>query len=217
VLTAAHCVDFIGNRTGNNTLSYRDVRLVVGVTVLSSRRGQVRRIDRLSDISIHPDYNGRTSSRYDAAVIELARPVQGIEPIALAGVGSDELETPGRPATVAGWGDTVAQPPAGPGGSHNYPRRMREAQPPLVSDTDCELSYGREFYPELMVCAGQTGIDTCQGDSGGPTFVEDASGVRRQIGITSFGYGCGATGFPGVYTEVNAEPLFNFIERAASG
>jgi hypothetical protein len=115
VLTAAHCVDFIGNHTHNYTLSYRDVRLVVGVTILSSSQGKVRRIDRLSDISIHPDYNGRTSNRYDAAVIEVGRPVRVIGPIALAGVGSDELETPGRRATVTGWGNTIAQPPFSPG------------------------------------------------------------------------------------------------------
>jgi trypsin len=66
-----------------------------------------------------------------------------------------------------------------------------------------------------MVCVGQTGVDTCQGDSRGPMFVEATSGTRRQIDITSFGYGRGATGFPGVYTEVNAEPVFNFIRRAA--
>jgi secreted trypsin-like serine protease len=212
VLTAAQCVAFISNHTHNYTLSYRDVRLVVGVTVLSSSQGKVRRIDRLSDISIHPDYDGRTSSRYDAAVIEVGRPVQGIAPIALAGVGRA-----GDPGT-SGDGDRLGEhdrtTPFGPGGPQDYPRRMREAQPPLVSDADCELSYGRDFYPQLMVCAGQTGMDTCQGDSGGPMFVRDASGVRRQIGITS--YGCGATGFPGVYTEVNAEPDFDFIEQAAS-
>jgi secreted trypsin-like serine protease len=214
VLTAAHCIDFIGNRTSQNTLSFRDVRLVVGVTVLSSSQGKVRRIDRLSDISIHPDYNGRTSNRYDAAVIEVGRPVGVIDPIALAGVGRA-----GDPGT-SGDGDRLGEhdrtAPVQPRGPENYPKRMREARPPLVSDADCELSYGRDFYPELMVCAGQTGMDTCQGDSGGPMFIKDASGVRRQIGITSFGNGCGATGFPGVYTEVNAAPVFNFIEQAAN-
>jgi secreted trypsin-like serine protease len=66
-----------------------------------------------------------------------------------------------------------------------------------------------------MVCAGKTAEDTCQGDSGGPLFVT-RSGVRRQIGITSFGNGCGAPGFPGVYTEVNASSIYNFIKRAAA-
>lgn len=133
----------------------------------------------------------------DAAVIEVGRPVQGIGPIALAGVGSDELETPGRPATVAGWGNTIAQPPIGPGGPQNYPKRMREVQPPLVSDAECELSYGPEFYPELMVCAGQTGMDTCQGDSGGPMFVEDASGMRPRSASPASALGVGRPAFPG--------------------
>jgi secreted trypsin-like serine protease len=218
VLTAGHCVEFIGGSTNGGALSYRDVRLVVGVTVLSSDQGRVRRIDRLSDIDIHPRFSGRTL-RYDAAVIKLNRPVKRIAPISLADVGSDDLEDPGPPgnpnrATVAGWGSTVAQPPFAPG-PPRYPKRMQEADPPLVSDTQCETSYQEEFYPALMVCAGQGGTDTCQGDSGGPMFVDD-SGVLRQIGITSWGYACASSRYPGVYTEVNAEPIHSFIVRAAS-
>jgi secreted trypsin-like serine protease len=209
VLTAAHCVEFIGRNTDRNTLGYRDVRLVVGVTVLSSDQGQVRRIDRLSDIDIHPNYTGRTN-RYDAAVIKLSRPVKRIAPIALADVGSDDLDTPPGTATVTGWGST--QPSPGPRPS--YPKRMQEADPPLVSDAQCETRYGGRFYPALMVCAGQGGIDTCQGDSGGPMFVEDSAGVRREIGITSWGFGCAVAGSPGVYTEVNAQPIHDFIVRA---
>jgi len=213
VLTAGHCVEFIGRNTNGNTLGYRDVRLVVGVTVLSTDQGWARRIDRLSDIHIHPNFNANTL-RYDAAVIKLSRPVKRIAPIALAQPESgDELEDPPGTATVAGWGNTEAQPPSG-GGSENFPKRMQEADPPLVSDAQCETSYEEEFYPALMVCAGEKGVDTCQGDSGGPMFVDDA-GVNRQIGITSWGVGC-ARRFPGVYTEVNAEPIHSFIVRAAN-
>ena len=42
VLTAAHCVVFIGRRTNDSTLDYRDVRLDVGVTVLGSDQGKRR-------------------------------------------------------------------------------------------------------------------------------------------------------------------------------
>ena len=214
VLTAAHCVEFIGKN--GSTLSYRDVRLVVGVTVLSSDQGRVRRIDRLSDIDIHPKFSGRTL-RYDAAVIKLNHPVRRIDPITLADVGSDDLDTPPGTATVTGWGSTVARPPFGPGPPPDYPKRMREADPPLVSDAQCKTTYGEEFRRALMVCAGEGGMDTCQGDSGGPMFVgATPEEPPRQIGITSWGFGCASPGFPGVYAEVNAEPIHSFIVRAAN-
>jgi secreted trypsin-like serine protease len=65
------------------------------------------------------------------------------------------------------------------------------------------------------VAAGKKGEDTCFGDSGGPLF-DRVSGRYRQIGITSFGYGCATTRFPGVYTEVNAPRVQDFIERATA-
>ena len=230
VMTAAHCADFIGRRTNANTLGYRDVRLDVGVTVLNTDQGERRRIERLSDIKIHPDYNGRRNAKFDVAVIRLARPVNNIEPITLADPSTgDTLEDPPYDAIVAGWGDTRPQPPTG-GVPSEFPKRMREASPPLVSDTQCEAAYDRPrvdpslaVYPALMVCAGQTAEDTCQGDSGGPMFVEDATLGRRQIGITSYGLGCGASGYPGVYTEVNSDStpgdatvsIYDFITQAA--
>jgi secreted trypsin-like serine protease len=217
VMTAAHCVVFIGRKTNDSTLGYRDVRLDVGVTVLNSDQGKRRRIDRLSHIRIHPDYNGERNNKFDVAVIELARPVNSIDPIALAEPSSgDDLEDPPGTATVTGWGSTIAQLPFGSGPRPQYPKRMREGEPPLVSDTQCKTSYRRSFFPALMVCAGEGAIDTCQGDSGGPMFVDDSAPVRRQIGITSFGRGCGAPGYPGVYTEVNADPIYDFITQAAN-
>ncbi|HWD46607.1 MAG TPA: trypsin-like serine protease [Actinomycetota bacterium] len=45
--------------------------------------------------------------------------------------------------------------------------------------------------------AGRTNLDTCQGDSGGPLFFKAAGGGFIQAGITSWGFGCGATSFPG--------------------
>jgi secreted trypsin-like serine protease len=222
VMTAAHCVVFIGRKTNESTLGYRDVRLDVGVTVLNSDQGQPRRIDRLSDIHVHPDYNGVRNNKFDVAMIELARPVNNIDPIELAEPASgDTLEIPPASAIVAGWGSTVAQPAFNDGSPPDAPRRMREADPPLVSDADCQDAYDRRrvppslrVYPALMVCAGETDEDTCQGDSGGPMFVGETAETRRQIGLTSYGLGCGAPRFPGVYTEVNAVPIYGFITEA---
>lgn len=213
VLTAAHCVDFISAVTTPATLSYRDVRIVAGGTVLNSKQGQVRRIDRLTDISIHPLYNGRTSSKYDAAVIRLGKPVSK-HPIMLARPGSNRLEHAGRKVTIAGWGNMMAQSANGSGGNR-FPDRLQEARPPLVSDAGCGRAYKGAFTASLMVCAGKKGVDTCQGDSGGPMWATTNAG-RRQIGITSFGYGCATARYPGVYTEVNAPKITAFISQAAS-
>lgn len=201
VLTAAHCV----RGTPKQLL-----RVTVGRTVLSSGRGQTRRVSR---ISIHPRYNGFTSLTYDAAVLTLKRPVRNIAPIRPAGIAQNRLEKPGRLARVAGWGNTIKQPPNGNNGG-NYPDRMREARVPIVSDARARDVYGPRYVGALMVAAGRGGKDACDGDSGGPMFATLA-GKRYQIGITSFGRGCGARGNPGAYTEVNAVAIRRFIVRAA--
>jgi secreted trypsin-like serine protease len=202
VLTAAHCV--FGE-------SAAPLRVIVGRTVLDSNQGQKRSV---SEIFIHPLYNPSLNDARDAAVLELSSPVSGIAPIKLATSSQNFLESPGQNATVAGWGNTIAQPAGGSAGS-SFPDRMREAQVSLVSDAQAKSVYKGAFVASLMVAAGHTGKDTCQGDSGGPMFAKAAS-KYRQIGITSFGIGCAADGFPGVYTEVNASPIRSFITNAAS-
>ncbi|MFG1479795.1 serine protease [Xanthobacter sp. V4C-4] len=55
-----------------------------------------------------------------------------------------------------------------------------------------------------MFCAGAAvdGVDTCQGDSGGPILSRKGDGPFVQVGIVSFGIGCGHAEFPGVYTRL---------------
>jgi secreted trypsin-like serine protease len=224
VLTAGHCAELISNTTDQDTVSFKQVRVVVGTTVLTSGQGQVRRIARLSDISIHPRLNLRRNLARDVAVIDLDRPVKGIQPIELAPLGSDALEKPGSRARVAGWGSLLAAPPGGNRPEKKFPNRMRTARVPIVSDQQCKRAYSAaagvprflRVFPDLMVCAGAENLDACFGDSGGPLFVR-AEGRPRQIGVVSFGLGCAAKRFPGVYTEVSAPPIGNFIRSAASG
>jgi secreted trypsin-like serine protease len=213
VLTAAHCVRFIWRFNTPLTLSFRDVRIVVGGTVLNSKQGQRRRIQKLSDISIHPRFNENVSPRYDAAVITLGTPVTK-SALAVAKTGSNRLERAGRMAAIAGWGTTRAEPVSGSAGS-NIPDRMQEARVPLVSDASCERAYRGAFFSALMVCGGEKGVDTCHGDSGGPMWAT-TSGGPRQIGITSFTKGCATAHYPGGFTEVNAPDIKSFIRRAAN-
>lgn len=203
VLTAAHCV---------RRNSAANLRATVGRTVLDSNQGSIRNVSR---IAIHPSYRPLFRESYDAAVLTLSKPVTTVRPVKLATASQNNLETPGRLATVAGWGNTIAQPPGGSAGN-SFPQRMREVKVPIVSDARASREYGSDYDPSLMVAAGQAGKDSCQGDSGGPLFASTSPGGYTQIGITSFGAGCGAAGFPGVYTEVNNPSVRNFITTQAS-
>lgn len=200
VLTAAHCVT-PRPRLGN-------LRVVVGRTVLSSTQGQTR---RAAAITVHPNWNPSTSAN-DAAVLRLSAPITGIAPIAPATEADDAREEPPTGLTIAGWGNVRRQSPD-QREPDRFPDRMREAQVSVVTDATCDRQYANGYGgidAPVMLCAGQPGKDTCQGDSGGPLFAARTGGSFVQVGIVSWGAGCGDR-FPGVYTEVNAPAIAEFI------
>jgi hypothetical protein len=81
-----------------------------------------------------------------------------------------------------------------------------EAQLPITEGEVCRASMGKDVDPASNICAGFAagGVDSCQGSSGGPLAVVDKAGRKYQIGITSWGYGCGQPNKYGVYTRVSA-------------
>ncbi|GAA0905513.1 serine protease [Virgisporangium ochraceum] len=216
VLTAAHCVEFFGDEPDQVPLE--DLRVVVGRTVLTSSQGERR---EAFGVAIHPQWNPDTFS-HDVAIIALSAPVTTVTPVLLVTPGTDTLERPGTRPTVTGWGNTIAQP-VGPGagsGVSNFPDRMQQAKVPIVSRPECRTAYGAVDVDvdETMLCAGLTNRDSCQGDSGGPLFFK-ATGSPDfiQLGITSWGFGCGATGFPGVYTRLGNEEVGDFVLEMTGG
>lgn len=58
-----------------------------------------------------------------------------------------------------------------------------------------------------MMCAGLKNNDSCQGDSGGPLIQNNI-----QVGVVSWGYGCGAEGFPGVYARIGHPEIRKWIK-----
>jgi secreted trypsin-like serine protease len=116
--------------------------------------------------------------------------------------------------TGIGWGNTIQQDPFPGGGVFAGPDRLQEVPVPIVSDDECQISYDGALLPDYEVCAGKTGKDTCQGDSGGPLFAPIPNSTRVvQIGVTSWGIGCGSPGYPGVYAQLSNEEAGAFIAQ----
>eukprot|EP00094_Tigriopus_californicus_P002645 TCALIF_02556-PA protein Name:"Similar to TRYP7 Trypsin-7 (Anopheles gambiae)" AED:0.33 eAED:0.33 QI:45/0.87/1/1/0.87/0.77/9/193/421 len=74
----------------------------------------------------------------------------------------------------------------------------------LFPMTTCRKLLGKDDVTDQMICAGnlEGGKDACQGDSGGPLTHKRDSHNYHLIGITSWGFGCGRRGLPGVYANV---------------
>ncbi|WP_330286905.1 S1 family peptidase [Streptomyces sp. NBC_00576] len=177
VVTAAHCM--VDETTSS-------VRVVGGRTYLNGTNGTVSRVTK---IWIHPSYTDATNGD-DVAVLTLAT---SMPYTAASYVTSSQTSVyaAGTTARIIGWGTTSSN-----GSSSN---QLRTATVPTVSNSSCSSSYGSSYIASDMVCAGFTagGVDTCQGDSGGPLMI---GGVLA--GITSWGEGCAAAGYPGIYTRL---------------
>lgn len=188
VLTAAHCVE--GTRASRIQVYANDFDL----------KGDGDRID-VSAIFVHDQYDDGTLEN-DVALLRLAEPAmaspQKNDTVRLPLASDAPSYGAGEDVIAIGWGHTENDPP----GTPSFPRRLREVELPMASDTDCADAYSDFERPE-MVCAGfdAGGADTCQGDSGGPLLVPLGDGTHLQVGIVSWGSGCADAGFFGVYTR----------------
>ncbi len=185
VLTAAHCVE-------GESAAHLLVR-VGGYDLGSvSTAGRAAAVDR---ILVHPEYNTQTYDQ-DLALLHLSSKLN-LESLAPIGYSAMANLPAGTPLTVMGWGATQETSP------YNYPKVLQQVDIPLLSDTDCSSAYGSEVTGN-MLCAGELagGKDSCYGDSGGPLIVGSSSSNAQQVGIVSWGNGCGLAHFPGVYTRL---------------
>lgn len=196
VLSAAHCV---------NTLDPEPYSFLIGgVRDLYGAGGEVIPSTK---VIVHPDYD----VDHDVVLFQLERP-SVYEPIALADPATDRaLWEPGDIARVLGYGGQSYQLPSIDG-------QLREVDVPVVSDTDCDDSYAFTFGgidESVEVCAGEFHgtKDSCQGDSGGPLMVPDGQGYFKQIGVVSWGFGCGWPTQYGVYSRVGDRVLYDWIQH----
>ena len=207
VLTAGHCSSITKAALVSSPISWPPQSINVWIGGTQSGEGESAPV---SSVSIPPDYLGLTD-RNDISILTLAAP-SSQAPTQVAAASERSIWSPGVLATIAGWGATEED--------GELPDTLQKAQVPITTDEYCESAYsdeeGWDFDPETMVCAGypQGGVDTCQGDSGGPLFA-DSSGVRRVVGVTSWGNGCARKGYPGVYARVADTKLRTWVESVA--
>ncbi|MCW2667793.1 MAG: tryptase-like [Frankiales bacterium] len=195
VLTAAHCVPD-GDASG----------LSVVVGTVDNGNGSGERL-AVSEVLVHPQYDADAST-HDVALLRL-NGATSVPPIALATASDDALEADGTLVKVTGWGDRT---PLAGGGLLTTPR-LQEVDLSVVDDADCGAANGG-FDAATGVCAEGWLKDSCQGDSGGPLFATTA-GRRVQLGVVSYGLGCGVPTFPGVYSEVNNPAIRAFLSQHA--
>ncbi|KAM4819928.1 LOW QUALITY PROTEIN: mastin-like [Thomomys bottae] len=101
--------------------------------------------------------------------------------------------------------------PAPPHAPLQPPYHLQEVTVPIVGNKDCNRHYQRYRNSsqdslrirEDMLCAGSKGQDSCKGDSGGP-LVCRWNCTWVQVGVVSWGIGCGLSNLPGVYTRVTS-------------
>lgn len=191
VLTAAHCV------TGEKP---ENLQVMMGSHQLSDPR----HVYKIKRIVIHELY--AEQGNHDVALLRLTRKAKH-QPVALATLAQKKLWAPGTTARVIGWGAEIFL--VGPGSDD-----LKEVDVPIVTDVDCATTNGPAgFDPISEVCAGETtgGKDSCQGDSGGPLMVRDANDRLIQMGVVSWGLGCGWPLLYGVYARVGDKALNDWL------
>lgn len=195
IVTAAHCAEFSGD---NYVIVGRHDLSMVGVSDLVP----------VSRWHIHPGYDTAVGAQFDndIALLQLAEPIDLVtcdtrcEVVGVVTSDNEGAVIPdGTEVLISGWGTTD------PDDDTSTPDIMQFASINMVDcatapvDTDGDITSN-------MICAAASDYsrDTCLGDSGGPLVAEsnDGSGDMLLAGVTSFGYGCATTGYPGVYTRV---------------
>ena len=151
---------------------------------------------QIEKIMINESYHSPVTYAHDITLLKLKNPATfgpGVGLVCLPDLNISLV--PGKRCYVTGWGTLSS------GGYQ--PDYLQEASVPIVSAEQCKASYGSSKIHESMICAGLDagGVDACQGDSGGPMVCE-FGGKWYLEGATSWGYGCAAPNYYGVYANV---------------
>lgn len=228
----ARAVQYFPDEAGRSLVRFGPVQLAAHVDYLGDVPAASE--FSISEIIVHPDYDpAHIEYGNDLALLRLDRPWSGpvmlldglsaeVDPgnltphntraqhrlrVEAAGFGKIGEEAPDESELARG-GDLVSAPSL----------VLLEGRMPLIDVYQC-TDFLRDrivqwqmdgMDPELILdeetqlCAGIGEVDACQGDSGGPMIVRGYDGRAIQVGIISWGIGCGREESPGVYVRTSA-------------
>jgi secreted trypsin-like serine protease len=208
VLTAAHCLTREieqAIKQGRITVRHGALQVSAGYKLVAKRA------------LVHRGWTGAPNNGFDIALVQLQGkfPITRNEQVVTLPQNARAATEAGRCALVSGWGFTQ-DPNAIVGKSLRsgavLPENLKAVRIPMVNRALCQKAYtalakkgviADGQLPSDQLCAGlpQGGADTCQGDSGGPLTVQYGP-IRVQVGVVSWGAGCGGAQAYGLYTDV---------------
>ncbi|KAJ8932935.1 hypothetical protein NQ314_014313 [Rhamnusium bicolor] len=200
VVTAAHCVT--GTEHQFSVVAFVSVR--AGDWNVKSQEEPLPHQDQdVQDILIHPHFHDG-SLKNDIALLFLAAPMVLTDNIGLICLPQPNFHLEDALCIASGWGKDAFKK-----GKHSS--ILRKVDLPLVRKDKCVAALRNTrlgaFYNlhKSFICAGgEKNKDTCKGDGGSPLICPIPGYMDRflQIGIVSWGIGCGETQTPGVYVNV---------------
>lgn len=195
VLTAAHCVAGMLDEEWTIRVGEWNTR--------SQDEPLPHQDHRVKEILIHPQFQ-TGSLKNDIALLFLEETItlaKNINFICLPPMGYRADDTL---CVASGWGKDAFKK-----GKHSS--ILKKVELPIVSRSSClealrSTRLGKFYHlDKSFICAGgEANKDTCKGDGGSPLVcpLPGHPGKWVQVGIVSWGIGCGESNTPGVYANV---------------
>ena len=136
-------------------------------------------------ILIHPKYHRPNLISNDLALLKLSRPASLSNGAGLVCLPKKDMSSPtDQSCWITGWGYLDIA-------SGALPKKLKQAQIPLVPRSTCAADHPTRTIDESMLCAGSniTRVSGCQDDTGGP-LARELHGKWYLEGAFSWGADC---------------------------
>lgn len=204
-LTAAHCV--FGEEMDELTIRAGEW------DTKSQEEPMPHQESPVQEVLVHPNFH-LGSLRNDVALLFLMEPLVITDNVKTICLPPPDFETTDN-CIASGWGKDAYKK-----GRHSTV--LKKVELPLVSRGECvkalrttRLGAFYNLHRSFICAGGEEKKDTCKGDGGSPLIckVPGSSDLYVQVGIVSWGIGCGEN-VPGVY--VNVAMYIRWIDKQLS-